>query len=110
MLTDCRLSPDYSRLLSIKKVTIQKRLPVKLDFTLSKGDHTLKLYFISDSFVGADQVRPFAFRLSVYFCRSCPDLDRRACFQEYDFNVTVAEAADSDEEDSDDDENAMDED
>jgi pre-mRNA-splicing helicase BRR2 len=42
------------QLLSIKRVTVSKSLGVKLDFTLSKGTHLLKLYVICDSYVGAD--------------------------------------------------------
>ncbi|KIY72493.1 putative RNA helicase [Cylindrobasidium torrendii FP15055 ss-10] len=39
----------------IKKVTVTKSLSVKLEFTLPKGKHALKLYVICDSYVGADQ-------------------------------------------------------
>ncbi|KAH9005535.1 Sec63-domain-containing protein [Lactarius hatsudake] len=42
------------QLLSIKRVTISKSLNVKLEFTLPKGEHALKLYVICDSYVGAD--------------------------------------------------------
>jgi len=42
------------QLLSIKRVTVSKNLSVKLEFTLPKGNHTLKLYVICDSYVGAD--------------------------------------------------------
>ncbi|KAI0302834.1 Sec63-domain-containing protein [Multifurca ochricompacta] len=42
------------QLLSIKRVTVSKSLNVKLEFTLSKGTHALKLYIICDSYVGAD--------------------------------------------------------
>lgn len=38
----------------IKRVTVTKSLAVKLEFTLPKGRHSLKLYVICDSFVGAD--------------------------------------------------------
>lgn len=51
------------RLLSIKKVTVQRKLSVKLDFTLPKGEHSLRLSFISDSHIGADQVRSRAPRV-----------------------------------------------
>jgi pre-mRNA-splicing helicase BRR2 len=42
------------QLLSIKRVTVSKNLSVKLEFTLPKGKHTLKLYVICDSYIGAD--------------------------------------------------------
>ncbi|KAH9979649.1 putative RNA helicase [Russula compacta] len=42
------------QLLSIKRVTVSKSLSVKLEFTLPKGTHALKLYVICDSYVGAD--------------------------------------------------------
>ncbi|KAI9444012.1 Sec63-domain-containing protein [Lactarius indigo] len=42
------------QLLSIKRVTVSKSLNVKLEFTLPKGEHALKLYVICDSYVGAD--------------------------------------------------------
>jgi pre-mRNA-splicing helicase BRR2 len=41
-------------LLVIKRVTVNKSLSVKLEFTLPKGTHNLKLYVICDSYVGAD--------------------------------------------------------
>jgi pre-mRNA-splicing helicase BRR2 len=42
------------QLLSIKRVTVPKSLGVKLEFTLPKGTHLLKLYVICDSYVGVD--------------------------------------------------------
>src|SRR5258708_188819 len=42
------------QLLSIKRVTVTKSLNVKLEFSLPKGPHALKLYVICDSYVGAD--------------------------------------------------------
>lgn len=42
------------QLLVIKRVTVTKNLAVKLEFTLPKGTHSLKLYVICDSYVGAD--------------------------------------------------------
>jgi pre-mRNA-splicing helicase BRR2 len=35
-------------------VTVNKSLSVKLEFTLPKGTHSLKLYVICDSYIGAD--------------------------------------------------------
>ena len=46
--------PATKQLLVIKKVTVTKDLKVKLEFTLPKGRHRLKLYVICDSYVGAD--------------------------------------------------------
>ncbi|KIO31117.1 hypothetical protein M407DRAFT_19998 [Tulasnella calospora MUT 4182] len=46
--------PSTKQLLAIRKVTVRKQITVKLDFTLPKGAHKLKLYVICDSYVGAD--------------------------------------------------------
>ncbi|KAG6330761.1 hypothetical protein ID866_8327, partial [Astraeus odoratus] len=46
--------PSNRQLHVIKRVTISKSLSVKLEFTLPKGMHGLKLYVICDSYVGAD--------------------------------------------------------
>jgi pre-mRNA-splicing helicase BRR2 len=46
--------PSTRQLLVIKRVTITKSLSIKLEFTLPKGTHMLKLYVICDSYVGAD--------------------------------------------------------
>ncbi|KIY53142.1 putative RNA helicase [Fistulina hepatica ATCC 64428] len=46
--------PSTRQLLAIKRVTVNKSLQVKLDFTLPKGIHSLKLYVICDSYIGAD--------------------------------------------------------
>lgn len=46
--------PKTRQLLSIKRVTVNKNLAVKLEFTLPKGTHSLKLYIICDSYMGAD--------------------------------------------------------
>jgi len=46
--------PSSRQLLVIKRVTVTKSLAVKLEFTLPKGSHALKLYVICDSYVGAD--------------------------------------------------------
>ncbi|KAJ6502434.1 putative RNA helicase [Mycena sanguinolenta] len=42
------------RLLAIKRVTVTKSLAVKLEITLPKGTHSLRLYVICDSYLGAD--------------------------------------------------------
>ncbi|KAK2464636.1 hypothetical protein APHAL10511_003329 [Amanita phalloides] len=46
--------PATRQLLVIKRVTVTKSLAVKLEFTLPKGKHSLKLYVICDSYIGAD--------------------------------------------------------
>lgn len=66
-------------LLAIKRVTIGKNLKVKLEYTVpTPGKHDLKLFLMSDSYVGVDQ--------------------------EPGFSVNVAEAMDVDDEDEDEDE------
>lgn len=47
-------APRTRALLAIKRVTVARRLGVKLEFTLPKGEHELRLYVICDSYVGAD--------------------------------------------------------
>ena len=45
-----------SSLLSIKRVTIARRLDVRLEFSLPAGTHDrLRLYLMCDSYVGADR-------------------------------------------------------
>ena len=47
--------PASRQLHPIKRVTVNKKsLGVKLELTLPKGTHKLKLYVICDSYVGAD--------------------------------------------------------
>lgn len=66
-------------LLAIKRVTIGRSLDVRLEFTVpTPGKHDLKLFLMSDSYVGVDQ--------------------------EPGFSVTVAEGMDVDDEDDDEDE------
>ncbi|GAO51264.1 Sec63-domain-containing protein [Saitoella complicata NRRL Y-17804] len=48
--------PATKQLLSIKRVTLAKRLSVRLDFVVpTPGKHSYKLMFFSDSYVGCDQ-------------------------------------------------------
>ena len=46
--------PSSRTLHAIKRVTVTKSLAMKLEFTLPKGAHKLKLYVICDSYIGAD--------------------------------------------------------
>jgi len=68
--------PSTRQLLSIKKATVHRSLSQKLEFTLPKGEHKLKLYLICDSYNGADQ--------------------------DFDLEVSVAEGEDSDEDEDED--------
>lgn len=46
----------FLSLLSIKRVTLQQKADIKLDFiTAVPGKHSLKLLLMSDSYVGCDQ-------------------------------------------------------
>jgi len=48
-------------LLAIKRVTIGRELSVRLEYTVpSPGEHDLKLFLMSDSYVGVDQEREFS--------------------------------------------------
>ncbi|BFZ63546.1 Pre-mRNA-splicing helicase BRR2 [Saitoella coloradoensis] len=48
--------PATKQLLSIKRVTLAKRLSVRLDFIVpTPGKHSYRLLFFSDSYVGCDQ-------------------------------------------------------
>ncbi|KAL7799156.1 Sec63 Brl domain-containing protein [Trichoderma ceciliae] len=71
---------DKSRnLLAIKRVTIGRELNVRLEYTVpSPGEHNLKLFLMSDSYIGVDQER--------------------------EFSVTAAESMDVDEDEDEDDE------
>ncbi|KAJ9142130.1 Pre-mRNA-splicing factor brr2 [Pleurostoma richardsiae] len=65
-------------LLAIKRVTVGRKLNVRLEFTVpTPGEHDLKLFLMSDSYVGVDQ--------------------------EPGFSVTVGEGMDVDEDDEDED-------
>lgn len=48
-------------LLAIKRVTIGRELSVRLEYTVPMpGQHNLKLFLMSDSYIGVDQEREFA--------------------------------------------------
>ncbi|XP_044737520.1 putative U5 small nuclear ribonucleoprotein 200 kDa helicase [Chrysoperla carnea] len=53
--------PKSNSLLSIKRLTLQQRARVKLDFIApSPGHHNYTLYFMSDSYLGCDQEYKFS--------------------------------------------------
>ncbi|CAB3405618.1 unnamed protein product [Caenorhabditis bovis] len=55
---------ESNTLHSIKRLIINEKAAMKMDFTASKpGKHTYKLYFISDSYLGADQEFDFTFKV-----------------------------------------------
>ncbi|RWS27216.1 U5 small nuclear ribonucleoprotein 200 kDa helicase-like protein, partial [Leptotrombidium deliense] len=52
--------PKTSSLISIKRLTLQQKAKVKLDFTApASGDHTYTLYYMSDAYMGCDQEYKF---------------------------------------------------
>jgi len=67
--------PKTNALLSIKRVTLQRKAQIKLDFNAPEqvGKHNLTLFFMCDAWAGCDQ--------------------------EYEFDLNVGEAMDEDEED-----------
>ncbi|KDR19736.1 putative U5 small nuclear ribonucleoprotein 200 kDa helicase [Zootermopsis nevadensis] len=53
--------PKMNSLLSIKRLTLQQKAKVKLDFVApSPGHHTYTLYFMSDAYLGCDQEYKFS--------------------------------------------------
>jgi pre-mRNA-splicing helicase BRR2 len=50
--------PTTRQLLAIKRVTFNKDLNARLEFTLPQGKHDVKLYVICDSYMGADHEIP----------------------------------------------------
>lgn len=53
--------PKSNSLLSIKRLTLQQKAKVKLDFVApSPGHHTYTLYFMSDAYLGCDQEYKFS--------------------------------------------------
>lgn len=48
--------PKQNALISIKRLTLQQKAEIKLDFVApSSGSHQYSLFFMSDSFMGCDQ-------------------------------------------------------
>ncbi|KAF2895864.1 hypothetical protein ILUMI_10312 [Ignelater luminosus] len=53
--------PKSNSLLSIKRLTLQQKARIKLDFVApSPGHHSYTLYFMSDAYLGCDQEYKFA--------------------------------------------------
>lgn len=68
--------PKSNSLISIKRLTLQQKAKVKLDFVApAEGSHGYTLYYMSDAYMGCDQ--------------------------EYKFNISVRKSADSDMSESD---------
>lgn len=66
--------PRSNSLLSIKRLTLQQKAKVKLDFIApSPGHHDYKLYFMSDSYLGCDQEYPFSIDVNDYRSESESD-------------------------------------
>ena len=55
----------FYSLLSIKRLTLQTKSKVKLDFTApsSLGTHKYILYFMCDAYMGCDQEYPFSIKV-----------------------------------------------
>jgi pre-mRNA-splicing helicase BRR2 len=52
--------PKTNALVSIKRLTLQNKAKVKLDFAApASGEHTYTLYFMSDAYMGCDQEYKF---------------------------------------------------
>lgn len=53
--------PKQNQLLAIKRVSLQQRSMVKLDFSApsEQGTHSLTLFFMCDSYLGCDQEYEF---------------------------------------------------
>ncbi|KFM69174.1 U5 small nuclear ribonucleoprotein helicase, partial [Stegodyphus mimosarum] len=57
--------PKTNSLISIKRLTLQQKAKVKLDFVApNAGEHTYTLYFMSDSYMGCDQEYRFNIRVN----------------------------------------------
>jgi len=56
--------PKSNSLLSIKRLTLQQKAKVKLDFIApSPGEHPYTLYFMSDAYMGCDQEYKFTINI-----------------------------------------------
>ena len=53
--------PKTNHLISIKRLTLQQKAKVKLDFVApAPGRHAYVLYYMSDSYMGCDQEYKFS--------------------------------------------------
>jgi len=56
--------PKANSLISIKRLTLQTKAKVKLDFVApSPGKHSYTLYFMSDAYMGSDQEYKFSLNI-----------------------------------------------
>lgn len=68
--------PRSNSLLSIKRLTLQQKAKVKLDFVApSPGHHDYTLYFMSDSYLGCDQEYKFSIDVNEFQSDSGSDSD-----------------------------------
>ncbi|XP_058793100.1 U5 small nuclear ribonucleoprotein 200 kDa helicase [Phymastichus coffea] len=59
--------PKTNQLLSIKRLTLQQKATVKLDFLAPQpGQHNYTLYFMSDAYLGCDQEYKFTINVGEY--------------------------------------------
>lgn len=66
--------PRSNSLLSIKRLTLQQKAKVKLDFIApTPGHHDYTLYFMSDSYLGCDQEYKFSIDVNDYRSESDSD-------------------------------------
>ncbi|KAI8036698.1 hypothetical protein M5D96_010499 [Drosophila gunungcola] len=68
--------PKTNSLLSIKRLTLQQKAKVKLDFVApSPGKHEYKLYYMSDSYLGCDQEYKFSIEVGDFQSESESESD-----------------------------------
>lgn len=59
--------PKTNSLLSIKRLTLQQKAKVKLDFVApTPGSHGYTLYFMSDAYLGCDQEYKFTINVGEF--------------------------------------------
>lgn len=59
--------PKTNSLLSIKRLTLQQKAKVKLDFVApAAGQHNYTIYFMSDAYLGCDQEYKFTINVGEY--------------------------------------------